>query len=951
MYNDDEQFDKNTSSIRQTSDALLDAYANNKLHQKDVDTIKNRKGVNEAKPRVDDEDTISDNSSLGKKSSLEEKEGLEKKDTLSKDEKPSLDSKTHNKDIASGLKDKVEDVSGIAKLKKKWIILKLEIKIAIIVAAIALAFFIFVLFFMTIASAVDTFTSAITNFFGISEATVREGNNTYRTGLYTTDAYKFDENGDPLNNEELIYKLRDDGDGCKVNILTRIGDFLAGQDVKTRCQFMRYIKRAAESKNIDRSLIIGSILYGYDTQAMPSEYFDEKDVPKSFISASDHYEVLDRILSNPDAPITKKMLDKIIDNSVAIETRFYYTWSIKETKNEDGEITSKTGVCTKTEIKINKYDLDKWKIFMRFGEDVAAAYQEYNLVTFAYESSSEECNGSMTEEQLLQRVINSNSSGDPLASDVKYSVNVKEAVNALKNYQSNYSDLFYQHADVDSKELDVFESYKGIEFDYANGFAYQNFPGYGRAMNDNLTSIKYDKVYTPKDIEQLIEDIIQKKRYMNEVLLETDPDNPVTDIFGNGDSLIDGAYCSQYLTVPLDQITVRLTDCYGKDIGKVSFEDYIIGVANAEVSNSNDNYVLSEMLAAISYALNRRNNYAKGNEIWMKSGTCDQAYCSPIQGCKMVNNPDVCSGCASFYIGGSRGKSPDIYAKYRLLYQTAAQYLIISNGKVHNAHYVSTIQNQWRAKALSGMYFTQIIQETYEDEDAEVIKCTDGTSSDTSQEEVEQPKQSTEKYGDIANYDYPKKAPDKGSYYGFSYANTETKAIIINPAWKEYNLTTIKPSCSNNEFATMSFTVHTKAASKFQKAFDGICKMLTTGVTVNGKTCKYTMSDLQGGTAFLETKTELGDLDLHPYGLAQSWNYSKTYNINGKTYRPYSPTSGAEEYWDFVNALGGKEEDCRNVNYVLWLKAYKDAGFNWGGNNGRKGNNGSFRGNLFEIKY
>ena len=714
---------------------------------------------------------------------------------------------------------------------------------------------------------------------------------------------------------------------------------------------MRYIKRKSEEQELDRSLIIGTILYGYDTEPFKTEYYDEKDIPKDYITTAEHYQVLERILSNEDYPITKTMLDKIIDNTIATEIRYYYTWSIKEETNEDGEIVSKTGVCKREEQVKKEYDLDKWKIFMRFGEDAAKAYEKYNKIIFDFGLTSEECTGRIKKDKLLERVRNSGGGVDNLSSDIEYGLDVDGAISAYQNYVPTYSDLFYQHADTDSRELDTFESYKEVEFDYANGFAYQNFPGYGKAMNDNLTSVKYDKVFTPKDIEMLIEDIIDKKQYMNEVLLLNDPDNPNTFAFADrSSSITTGAYCSNYLTAPLDSIKVRLTDCYGKELDRVTFEDYIIGVANAEVSNTHDNYVLSEMVAAISYALNRRSNYSKGDLITMKSGTCDQAYCSPIKGCQMVNNPDICSGCASFYIGGSRGKNPNLYAKYRLLYQTAAQYLVVSNGKVHNAHYVSTIQNQWKAKALSGLYFTQIIQETYQDEGAEVIRCTDG---ETENQEEKQPSQSTEKYGNIATEDYPKKAPDKGSYYGFAYANTDNgKQINIIPAWKEYNLTTIKPSCSDNTFATMSFTVNAKSVDKFQKAFDGVCKLLTTGVKIsNGDTCKYTMSDLQGGTAFLESKTELGDLDLHPYGLSQSWNYSKVFNINGKSYTPYSPAKSAEEYWAFVNAIGGKEEDCKNINYILWLKAYKSAGFSWGGNNGRKGYDGSFRGNEFEIIY
>ena len=149
----------------------------------------------------------------------------------------------------------------------------------------------------------------------------------------------------------------------------------------------------------------------------------------------------------------------------------------------------------------------------------------------------------------------------------------------------------------------------------------------------------------------------------------------------------------------------------------------------------------------------------------------------------------------------------------------------------------------------------------------------------------------------------------------------------------------------------MEFTVHKNAVNSYQKAFDGICKLLTTGVTLSDNTsCKLSINDLSGGTVFIERKTSGGRFDLHPYGLSQDWNYSKSYTISSKTYKPYN-TTNLSDYLAFVDAIGGKEDNCQNVNYILWKYAYKDAGFNWGGNFGRNGNSGSFDGKVFELNY
>ncbi len=945
MYDENEETNK--SGFRQTADSFLDAYSRNEVHKENIERIKNRTGVNESKPRQNDEETTNEKKDNKNPSSLEEKDKLEdKKNEIKNEEKDIKDDKEFNKKLNA--QEALEDITGIGALKRKFVVLKLEVKIAIIgFLAIFIGMMTLVLFTSAL-KYLHVFTTAISNFFGIPEGNIIENNKT-RSGLYTEEEYLFDENGKERSSEELVKMLKSDGDACKATFWNSITDLFVGLD--NRCAFMRYVKKAAANKGTDASLIISTIIYGYGTQPSPSQYLDNEDVPGDYTSVVNHYEVLDKILSQDDSPITKRMLDTIIDNTISTSTSWYYDWEIEEETNSDGEVISKKGICKYKESKKKQYSLDKWKVFMRFGSRAASAFDSANNKTYAYNSSSEECNGSMSESELLQRVRESESVKGENADDITYSVDVSEALEAMKGSSDSYSSAFYQAADINSHTKDVFTNFGNITFDYANGFAFNNFPGFGASMQANspLTTIKYDDVYTPKQIEVLIQNIISQKVDMNEILLIEDSDRP--DVFRNADrssSVVTGAYCSSYLTANLDDIKVDLRDCFGNRLATIPFDDYIIGVANAEVSNTHDNYVLSEMVAAISYALNRRSNYTKGDTIMMKSGTCDQAYCSMKEGCRVEANPTICKGCSSFYIGGSRGRNPSLYAKYKMLYETAKQFLVVSNGKVHNAHYVSTIQNEWKRKALQGMNFTQIIQETYESEGAEVIKCSEPPSTSTTNTNDET---DIAKIGNKATEDYPKVSDDLGSYYGFSYKDTpNSKEISINPKWKEENLVTIRPTCSNSQFASMQFTVHKRASDNYNKAFTGICKLLTEGVKVGNETCKYTMSDLQGGTAFIEAKTEMGDFDLHAYGLAQSWNYLSSYNINGKKYSPYAQTTTKEEYLDFVNAIGG-EESCKNINYVLWVSAYKDAGFEWGGNFGRNGNNGSYRGNLFQLKY
>ena len=449
------------------------------------------------------------------------------------------------------------------------------------------------------------------------------------------------------------------------------------------------------------------------------------------------------------------------------------------------------------------------------------------------------------------------------------------------------------------------------------------------------TNLEYDEIFTPKEIETIIQEIVDRKSDLNSVLLFEDTDENDVSYQNNLSSVVKGGYCGNYLKTNLEDITVRLTDCNGLFLANVPFDEYIVGVANSEVSDSNDNYVLSQMVAAISYALRRHNNYTKGTVIDMRSGTCDQSYCSIKLGCISRQDPQG----ISYLIGGDRKKgTAERQAKYMALYEKASDYLLIQNDKIFSAHYSSDIQNQWYKKATSGMSFAQIIKETYEGEGAELVKCSELDKKD---------EESISSSGTLATTDYPSVAPKVGKYPGFSYNDEpDGRDITINPEWINENITIINSNCSEAGW-NKNYDVNTNAVSNFEKAFSSICNILKNGVTLsNGKTCKYTVNDLGNGGTFVQRTQNSGGFSLHAYGLAQDWNYDRTYTIKGNQYQPYGSNRDIEEYQRFVNAIGG-EENCENINYILYKYAYKDAGFNWGGTWTGK----TFDGMHFEIKY
>ncbi|MBR4178929.1 MAG: hypothetical protein IKR57_06250 [Bacilli bacterium] len=891
-------------------------------------------------------------SELDDGSSSEEKD----KDNEKEDNKSEESDKNENKDDDSKKKEKKKEDTVVpddedgddGELAKK----ALKIKITLIVFGIALLVFIIICFAVVVVSYFEAELGSLTNLFGVPETTIEEDGAT-RSGLLTEDEYLYDSNGNPLTNEALVAKLKSEQE-CKVTVWNTIGDAIfGGQRFKDRCSLMREIQRQTEGTDVDKNLIVSTLFYGYDTLPSKDQY-QQGSVPDTYLDSSDHYLSLEQILSDKNMGITKSTITSIIKNAKIVRREYYYDWTIEDETNSNGEVTAKVGTCEKKYLpETSSYDLTKWKVFMRFGEPAAEAYEKEMTTGKSYSASSDECKGIYSESELLEKVKNAPLSDGTDAGNISYRVSssVSAANEDLKTYKDVNITPLLQKADIESPTPDSFSSYNGMELSYRNGFAYNNFPGYKKAFDDPNIDLKEDSTFTPKEIEKTIQNIISKKIDMNRSIGEYDSDatDTFSDTDGNLTSVITGAYCGNYLTAKLSEIKVKLTDCHGNFLRVVPFDDYIIGVANAEVSNKNDDYVLSEMLAAISYALHRRNNYTKGTVIQMKSGTCDQAYCSMMEGCHTQANPEICSGCSSFYIGGSKGKNPGLYAKYKALYERAADFLVVSNGKVHNCHYVSTIQNEWYRKAQAGMSFTQIIAETYKDEGAQVIRCSDADSPTTPTTPTEPT--TPMRIGATATTEYPKVSPDLGKFYGYSYADGSDNSIKINPEWKNANLVTISPECSDSSFANMSFTVHKEAADNFKKAFKKVCTLITTGVKLsNGTTCKYSIDNLHEGTTFIERKTTNGAIDPHSYGISQDWNYSATYKVGNETFSPYSSRS-LEEYEKFVLALGGNEEHCTNVNYILWKYAYKDAGFIWGGNLGRKGNSGTFDGKLFQISY
>ena len=932
----------------------------------DVSALKNR-GTNQGefgKSYSRNQKGQDDNTVKNKRTSSEPlgtKEGLDTQDKNNKSTK-TKDGKTKKNEGLSLGKTKNDELSEVGIIGNIKVKLR-KIKIILIGVGVLGALFAIIFLVAIIATIGDVFMNSLSSYFGISEVDTKENMSVEEAdGLLTDESFYYDENGKAYTPEELVAVLKADN-ACSSTFWNGIEDWFDKLDNKFEnvCSYIRYIEseissieNAHQGVKLDRALIISTLFYGYASQPGYAEYNNPQGAEEVIFSS--HYKTLMDVLKNGKIKTTD--LEAIIRNTFAETSYTYYEWQVDTKKDQSGNVTKGVGKCVGKKIKDTRYSLKKWQIFMRFGEEAATVWEDEQKGQKSLSGSHEECTGRISEEDLLQRVATASGS-----SNASLDSSVTSAIEALQDVKETNLILFEQKAKTTGHTKDIFENYVGtkktIIFDYRNGFAYNVFPGYKEAFDNVQVNKQYDEAITPKEIEETIQLIVSRKTDINEILGFEDQDDPNKYLgsYNGYSSVILGAYCGDFLTAPIDQINVYITDCDGKYLETVSMKEYITGVAYREVSDKEDDYVKAEMLAAMNYALYRRGNYAKGTTIQMKSGNCDQAYCPMNRGCHGKTSSLDCGSfkCTSYIPGqgDSNNTSPsnqERITRYQAYFEEVKDFLLIdkTTGKVASTYYTSVKQNQWFEKAQKGMSFTQIIQESYQEDgkDYELIRC-----STYEQSLSEENNNSSEQYGNGASSEFPNISPSKGKFYGFAYEDVEGgKEIKVDPKWTNSNIVTVNSNCKEANW-NQSYQVNIQAKDNYEKAFKNICNILTNGVKLsNGKTCMYTIDDLQGGETYSPRKTLSGAISDISYGITQDWNYNKKITINKKIYQPYGPSRSLKEYQEFVKALGS-EENCTNINYILYEYAYKDAGFSWGGNWGRNGNTGTFNGMHYYINY
>lgn len=189
----------------------------------------------------------------------------------------------------------------------------------------------------------------------------------------------------------------------------------------------------------------------------------------------------------------------------------------------------------------------------------------------------------------------------------------------------------------------------------------------------------------------------------------------------------------------VSDLKVRLMECgspygngsYNKAIDQdlVSFEDYVAGVAYAEVGpNAPEEVLKAQMVAARSFALARPTamNNSNGKKLVQENGqwilqisscVADQVFCNVDQGCSYMGGGDGQGGIVkSGKVSGAkrtRDPLPQNHPLRAAAAETQGEVLVNAQGYIINTSYKSTDQKNWESLAKSGLNYKQILLQSY----------------------------------------------------------------------------------------------------------------------------------------------------------------------------------------------------------------------------------------------
>ena len=378
------------------------------------------------------------------------------------------------------------------------------------------------------------------------------------------------------------------------------------------------------------------------------------------------------------------------------------------------------------------------------------------------------------------------------------------------------------------------------------------------------------------------------------------------------------------MNIQVNNLKVRLMECgapygngsYTKPIDQdlVNFEDYVAGVAYAEVGPNADPDVLkAQMVAARSFALARPTGmgYSAGKSLTQENGqwilqisscVADQVFCNIDQGCSYMGGGDGQGGIVRSGMLPNAYKTRDPIPQEHPLRTAAAEtqgeVLVNKQGYIIETGYTSVEQNNWAAMAKSGYNYKQMLLQTYSQSpknfgasNIEKMSCsTEDNSNCISTGEFAQWKQTDPQWSSVPMGDSGKTIGQIGCLATSIAIQIAKSGVDVDPSIKPFNPGTFVEFLNRtNGFApggNFVWASATKAAPSFRYAGE----IYLLGMDRSQKLRRIQEVVAQKGVyAVAEVKGNTG----------QHWVAIDS--VDGSTINMMDPSSDATDMWQQYN--------------------------------------------------
>lgn len=288
-------------------------------------------------------------------------------------------------------------------------------------------------------------------------------------------------------------------------------------------------------------------------------------------------------------------------------------------------------------------------------------------------------------------------------------------------------------------------------------------------FRENLTNVifkKYFSDYSETERETLTDEVFDYIERYYSFIGEDVPMDATCGAAGSCSYNIKGFYLpgrgNVVKQMNVTNLQVRLMECgapYGNgsyttpiNQALVPFEDYVAGVAYAEIGSSAPiEAIKAQMVAARSFALARPTAMGNSNGkklsqengqwvLQISSCVADQVFCNINEGCSWLGGGDGQGGICVSGIKNNAVRTRAALAQDHMIRtaaaSTAGEVLVNDQGYIIEAGYLADEQAKFMKYANQGMNYKQILLEVYNSSprayraaDIEKMSCQDGTNS------------------------------------------------------------------------------------------------------------------------------------------------------------------------------------------------------------------------------